>query len=262
MAIPMDNPKLAFVCCVSQWSVFEARLLQSPCLQAGGWPLATYFNCKSAADAFNAILAAGASGADWLVWVHQDVYLPQGWDAQFLKAITTTQESYDNVAVVGVYGVVGAGAMQQRAGHVLDRGTRLQEPHQLPCLVDSLDELLFAVKVESGLRLDPELGYDFYATDIVLQAKLQDLKSVVVDAYCEHWSNTPRSGLVPYGLIERIKKSAAVFERKWERRMPISTPCFDMKAIGDAALFISTHFSHADPKLLNCSETAAGMPRD
>lgn len=252
----MGDLKLAFVSCVSQWQVFEARLLKSPCLQAGGWPLSAYFNCNSAADAFNATLAAGAGEADWLVWVHQDVYLPPGWDTRFLKAIATAQDNRDNVAVAGVYGVVGAGATQQRAGHVLDRGTRLQEPLQLPCVVDSLDELLFAVKVESGLRLDPELGFDFYATDVVLQAKHAGLQSIVVDAYCEHWSTTPRSGLVPYGLIERVKKSAAVFERKWERCMPISTPCFDIEAVGDAALFISTHFSHASPTLLNSNVVA------
>jgi hypothetical protein len=98
--------------------------------------------------------------------------------------------------------------------------------------------LLFAVRVDSKLRLDPALGFDFYATDLVLQAQQQGWQCAVLDVCCEHWSDTPASGAVPTAVVQRIKQSARVFERKWEAKLPISTPCFEINKAGDVAAFI------------------------
>lgn len=230
--------KLHFVTCVSQMDVLDRYLLDSPCLQRGGYPLTVRFNARSAAEAFNAAMLA-ANDATWLVWVHQDVLLPFGWDAQFLAALEAAQKQFPQMAVAGVYGVAGAGAALRRAGHVLDRGMLLKEPTPLPCLVDSLDELLFAVRVDSGLQLDPALGFDFYATDIILQAQERGLQGVAVDAYCEHWSGTPANGPFPEQLLQRIQTSGECFEKKWQHRLPITTPCFAIHKQGDVAGFIA-----------------------
>lgn len=239
----MTSVQLRLVTCASDLAVLGQRLLASPCLQNGGLPLSVYFNARHAAEAFNAAMQIHASSAtrdSWLVWLHQDVYLPTGWDTQFMQALESAQQQFPKLAVAGVYGLSGAGPIAQRAGHVLDRGHLLREQLGLPCLVDSLDELLFAVRVDSKLALDPELGFDFYATDLVLQAQAQGLQCVAVDACCEHWSSTPSSGAVPPGVVQRIKKSAAVFEAKWAQRLPISTPCFDIQQAGDVARFIDS----------------------
>jgi hypothetical protein len=238
-----DQPWLSFVACASDPAVLEKRLLASPCLQRSGHMLAAYFNAPSAAHGFNAAMASlvrTSSGAAWLVWVHQDVFLPEGWDERFTQALAEAQRRFPKLAVAGVYGIAGAGAEARRAGHVLDRGTLLREPAPLPCLVDSLDELLFAVRVDTGLQLDPALGFDFYATDLVLQAQARGWQCAVVDAYCEHWSGTPASGAVPQPVVERIQASARVFERKWAERLPITTPCFHIARLGDVAAFIDS----------------------
>ena len=244
-----ETLRLGFVSCASDQQVLVQRLLASPCLGAGGHRLALHFNASSAAEGFNATMAAQAVAADedrWLVWVHQDVFLPLGWDLGFTQALIGAQRQFRQLAVVGVYGVAGAGALARRAGHVRDRGTLLREPAALPMLVDSLDEMLFAVRVGSQLQLDPALGFDFYATDLVLQAQARGLQCAVVDACCEHWSSTPSSGAAPRSLLQRIEASARVFEAKWAQRLPISTPCFDMGAAGDVAAFIAAHF-HSPP---------------
>jgi len=172
--------------------------------------------------------------------VHQDVLLPSGWDRRFADAIEQAMLRWPRLAVAGVYGIAGAAARAQRAGHVLDRGTLLREPMPLPCLVDSLDELLFAVRVDSGLRLDADLGFDFYATDLVLQAHARHWQCAVVDALCEHWSGTPASGAVPAVVVARIAASAAVFERKWAQHLPVTTPCFEIAQPGDVAAFMAS----------------------
>jgi len=239
----MTNPplhhdlRLSLVTCVSRLDVLSQRLAQSPCLQRGGLPWAAHFNCTSAAQAFNQELR-GNTAVDWLVWVHQDVFLPHGWDQQFRQALTLATGQWPDLAVAGVYGVQGAGEQALRAGHVLDRGRLLQEPAALPCLVDSLDELLVAVRVPSGLQMDPAMGFDFYATDLVLQAQQAGLCAAVVDAYCEHWSDTPASGAMSASLIHRVKNNGHAFESKWAHRLPVQTPCFAIHRPGDVAAFV------------------------
>lgn len=231
----MDD--LIFVSCISQPAVAQRCLQASPCLQAGGHRLVMYANAPSAADAVNPVLD-GHPRARWLVWLHQDVFLPQGWDSQFTQAISQALQQWPQLAVVGVYGLRGAGAQAHRAGHVLDRGKLLQETAPLPYLVDSLDELLFAVRTDCELRLDPALGFDFYATDLVLQAQAAGLQSAVVDAYCEHWSSTPSQVEMPDSLVQRIAASAEVFEHKWAAHLPITTPCFNITQPGDTLAFL------------------------
>lgn len=233
---PESAVKLVFVTCVSDWQILRTRLLTSPCLQAGGYPVLAYHNASSAATAFNSA-RVGTGKGHWLVWVHQDVYLPEGWDTTFIKSISTATDRYPQLAVVGVYGVRGAAGEAVRVGHVLDRGMLLQEPEPMPCLVDSLDELLFAVSTDVELDLDADLRFDFYATDLVLRAKAKGMDSVVVDAYCEHWSETPRA-LLESTMVERIETSAAVFESKWAHRLPITTPSIDIREMGDTHRFL------------------------
>jgi hypothetical protein len=238
-------PTLSFVTGVSHWDVLLRNLARSPCLQKGQRQWTAVSNAKSAAEAFNPALIAAAQTASghasdnhWLVWVHQDVYLPSGWDLTFAKALQDAAQRWPTLAVAGVYGVSGHGPHLQRSGHVLDRGKDLHEPTPLPALTDSLDELLVAVKVSSGLRMDESLGFDFYGTDLVLQAKAKGLQAAVLEAYCEHWSDTPSSWPLPDNLVQRISNNANAFEQKWQHALPLSTSCFDIAKPGDVARFL------------------------
>jgi hypothetical protein len=211
-------------------------------LQKGQIEWTAVSNAKSAAHAFNpAMVAAEQLNAShhWLVWVHQDVYLPAGWDLQFANALQQALIQWPKLAVAGVYGVHGFGPNMVRSGHVLDRGKDLREPTPLPALADSLDELLVAVKVGSGLRMDPAMGFDFYGTDLVLQAKQKSMQAAVLEAYCEHWSNTPDVRPLPESLVRRISLNAQAFEHKWQHSLPLSTSCFDIAKPGDVAQFLA-----------------------
>jgi hypothetical protein len=236
----MHQPiELTFVVCANDLQVLDQRLLASPCLRQGGCRLVVNFNATSAAQCFNSVMLGARNQApSWLVWVHQDVHLPDDWDIRFTQALEAATLQFQKLAVVGVYGVAGTGTHARRAGHVLDRGTLLQEPTPLPCLVNSLDELLFAVRLDTGLELDPALGFDFYATDLVLQAQALGWQCAVVDACCEHWSATPTCGVVAQAVVQRINASARIFEGKWAHQLPITTPCFDIAKPGDVAAFI------------------------
>ena len=240
------NDSLLFVSAVSRLDVLRDALLASPCLQPGGHPLVLRWNAASAAEALNPVLDARPPQR-WVVWVHQDVWLPPGWDERFVAALALARSRWgDALWVAGVYGLQGAGRHARRAGHVRDRGQWLHEPAELPCRVDSLDELLLAVRSDAPLRADPALGFDFYATDLVLQAQQAGACAAVLDAPCEHRSDTPRDGPMPRSLVQRIKHNGAVFERKWAHRLPVSTPCFEIAQPGDVAAF-ADRFPLRDP---------------
>jgi 2-polyprenyl-3-methyl-5-hydroxy-6-metoxy-1,4-benzoquinol methylase len=254
----MSHPpvELLFVAAVSDLDTLRRRLLASPCLQPGRRPIVLRWNAASAAEALNPVLD-GRPDARWVVWVHQDVFLPEGWDERFLSEAIRAQRASANeapdrrdapgaIGVLGVYGVAGEGASARRAGHVRDRGNWLREAAPLPCRVDSLDELLFAVPGDSPLRLDPALGYDLYATDLVLQAQQRGLQGMVVDAPCEHWSDTPVSGPMPASLIARLARSGDAFEAKWVHRLPVTTPLLDIRAPGDLRRFAESFATAPD----------------
>jgi hypothetical protein len=250
----LNLPTLSFVTGASQWDVLLVNLARSPCLQNGKLKWSVACNATSAAEAFNANMLAAeftqsslycaekksAPPDHWLVWVHQDVYLPTDWDWQFAKALQAAIARWPKLSVAGVYGVSGHGANMMRCGHVLDRGQLLKEESSLPCLTDSLDELLVAVRVGSGLRMDPNLGFDFYGTDLVLQAKEKGQCAAVVDAYCEHWSQTQNFLPLPEKMLARIATNAIAFERKWAHALPLSTTCFSIAEPGDVARFLQS----------------------
>jgi hypothetical protein len=253
---------------VSNKAVLHRELMASPDLAGSGRTFARVVlvhGAGSAAHACNPVLArlsrawsAGLGGdvdtdlannagaAPWVVWVHQDVHLPVGWAAQFTQALQEGLQRWPDLAVAGVYGLSGVGEQAVRAGDVWDRGSRLVEPTALPCTAGSLDELLLAVRADSGLSLDPDLGFDFYATDLCLQAQARGLTAAVLHAPVRHASGTPREGVAPRRLLDRIARSGEVFERKWAAQLPVFTPCFEIRQAGDVRAFIRRHFQAVD----------------
>lgn len=217
--------RLAFVICVSDPQILARNALASPGLaRPSGHQTFLMHGCRSAADGFNAALVLARS--DWLVFLHQDVFLPEGWDTQFLTELERAQKRFPRLAVVGPYGVQTlADGTPMRAGKVRDRGRWLDEPAELPCAVQSLDELLFAVRRDSGLQLDPHLGFDLYATDLVLSARARGLQAAVVKAPCHHNSGW-MADAVPEAIVRRFSAAAAAFAAKWRNQLPIHTPCW------------------------------------
>lgn len=216
--------KLSFVVCVSDAEILAANLMQSPCLtHESAHQLILMHGCHNAAEGFNRgiILANG----DIIVFVHQDVFLPAGWDKTFISGFLEAR-SLMPAEIVGVYGLSSLKGVKKswQLGAVNDRGMRLRGTVPLPARAQSLDEMLFAVPRGSRLRLDPDLGFDLYATDMVLQAEVRGGCGAVVEAPCDHRALLPLTE-IPNSIIERFRKSALVFERKWAPYFPIETPC-------------------------------------
>jgi hypothetical protein len=215
----------SFVTCISSHEVLDANLLASPCLGfSSAHEVIALPDCASAADGLNVGFAVAER--DWLVFVHQDVFLPLGWDQCLANQLREAERRFGPIGVAGVYGVgevIASRDLSQllaapRIGWVIDRGRELRDGPELPARVTTLDELLLVVRRDSGLRFDRALGFHFYGADICLQAHEQGLAVVALGALCHHNSRS-------IGLPAEFFASAEVFARKWNKRLPVATSC-------------------------------------
>lgn len=214
---PTEVQPLSFVVCESNQAVLQANLLSSPCLAAGSpHEVIVTRNCANAAEGLNRGLAAARN--EVVICLHQDVWLPQAWPVRFWEQYNLASALHGKLGVAGVFGVSFNQGMVRRAGHVVNCDHMLWEPPPLPALVDTLDEVLLAVRKDSGFRFDPSLGFHFYGADICLATREACLPTVVLDALCFHNS----AGTV---LPPDFAASQQVFARKWAARLPVATTC-------------------------------------
>jgi SAM-dependent methyltransferase len=216
-----EEAPLSFVACVNHDAQLLDNLAASPCLRPGSpHELVAVRGARSAAEGLNAGLARARH--DLVVLVHQDVYLPAGWPARFLAQWRLAEATLGPVGVAGVFGAVhdpSAKGGISRAGYVVDRHVLLREPAPLPAVVQGLDELLVALPRTTALRLDPALGFHFYATDLACQARAAGMTAVALDALCFH--NSQNSG----ELAPAFHESGRAFRAKWGAALPVATPC-------------------------------------
>jgi hypothetical protein len=216
---------LSFAACVSDAGVIQANLLASPCLRAdSAHEVIVLKNCPSAAAGLN--VGLDRARHEWVVCVHQDVVLPEGWDRRLAEQLEDAKRRFGPIGVAGVYGVgeviprrlPDRPLSADRIGLVVDRGRLLQDGPGLPARAATLDELLLVLPRDTPLRFDPALGFHLYGADICLQARERGLAVVAIGALCYHNSRSVR-------LPEAFFPSAEVFARKWAHRLPVATPC-------------------------------------
>jgi hypothetical protein len=161
--------------------------------------------------------------SEWVVCVHQDVYLPKDWDKCLARQLREAERRFGQIGVAGVYGVGEVESSRlplvaTRVWWVVDRQRVLREGPKPPARVATLDELLLVVRRDTTMRFDPELGFHLYGADICMQAHERRLAVVALEALCHHNSAS-------VGLPDAFFPSAEVFARKWRQRLPVATPC-------------------------------------
>ena len=127
--------------------------------------------CRDCANPAEA-LAAGAAHADaeWLLFCHQDVYFASGFGQrlnELLRAIPAEQRRSSLIGFAGM-AVNAARDGYAPAGFVIDRLTRFDQRESNEAV--SIDELAIVVARDSLHRIDPQLGWHLWATDLCLEA--------------------------------------------------------------------------------------------
>jgi len=231
--------KWSIVSAVNSESTVASCLLKSPGVRSAtdiilqrGYP--------SAAEAYNAAMRKAAT--DLLVFLHQDVYLPEGWFESVQKALAVLSLQDPNWGVLGVWGVTMSGGragylcwsgLQPRRGIEFDGRPQGEDGEDLAGVrnrpfdgvieVTSLDEVILILRKSSGLQFDESLpGYHLYGTDICLEARRRGMKSYAISAFCIH--NTRIGNLLP----RQFWQCYLLMRRKWKQALPISTPCTEI----------------------------------
>jgi hypothetical protein len=215
MASARVHPSLAVVVAVNDDHVLRANLLKSPMIRSGAHPVLIERGHSSAGAAYNA--GAGRSDADVLVFAHQDVYFPPGWDRRLHAAIASLEAAGRPWAVLGVWGIRQDGRCCGRVW-CTGSGQEFCAAADQPVEVASIDEIVIVVNAAAGLGFDEQLlGFHLYATDLVLQAAQRGYASYVFDGPVVHNSRTVPQLNASYVAAYRY------MQRKWRDRLPLQT---------------------------------------
>lgn len=208
------NPNITFVVPIGDEHIYAQCFAKSPLLASGAAvEVFGQRGFKTAAAAFNE--AIQRSRNDLMIFCHQDIVLPAGWDAGFLTEIQKVSGVAPNWGVVGCAGITADGRV---AAHIYRHDRELASSVPLPAEVRTLDECLVAFRRSSALRFDKDLpGFFYYAADICLQAESLGRLNYAIDAPCVHRSKSRVSLPASLYVAERY------FIRKWSTRLPVPT---------------------------------------
>ena len=213
----MSNEKFTVAVAVNSQETLTNNLYRSPELLAGGNQILIKQNYKSASLAYNSALDEAQN--DVVIFVHQDIYFPEGWFADLRTSLSYLEREGRNWGVLGSFGssrMVHGGVGRVYTTGLGLHGNRIDKPEP----VDTLDEIVLVLRKSSGLRFDPDFPhFHLYGTDICMSASLQGMTNYAIPGFCVH--NTNQLLTLPpefYDCYSHIK-------RKWRKYLPIYASC-------------------------------------
>jgi len=174
-------------------------------------------NESSAADAIDKGIKKSVN--ELIIYAHQDVYFPLGWDSLFIERVAQAKNIFSDAAMFGVYGASYKNGKNIHAGTVLDRHRYLDAKTPLPAKVDSVDELAFGFFKSEFPGTDCSLGYHLYAADIACRYKDKKMSTIVVDALCFH------NSAGGFSLPDNFYNSLSHIKNNWKKYFPMATCC-------------------------------------
>ena len=207
---------MTIICAVNSEHTLQRDLMASPMVCDDGVPVFTYRGAKTAGEAYNAGIEA--TSGEYMIFVHQDVYLPLGWDLDLRRSIQILDDNDVPWAVLGCMGVTRSGVF---AGTVWSAGSNREYDNAIeePTEVRSLDEVVLVVRRSTGVRFDSALPhFHLYGTDVVLSAARAGYPSFAIHAPVVHNSNQLR------GLDEGYRHAFGYMCDKWSDELPVRTP--------------------------------------
>ncbi|EEW26706.1 hypothetical protein [Rhodobacter ferrooxidans] len=196
-------------------AILDANLARSPLL-GQGVRLVSEFGAPSASVAYNRML--DATDEPFVVFAHQDVFLPKGWDAVLRARIAEVAALDPNWALLGAFGVGLDGA---HIGPVWSSslGMIVGRVPLVPVAVQSYDEMLIVLRRASGLRFDEGLpGWHMYGTDIAQTARAAGMGAWAGALPTVH--NDRYHGALGPDFTECYR----FMQRKWQAALPLRTP--------------------------------------
>jgi hypothetical protein len=156
----------------------------------------------------------GQSRHEYVVFVHQDVYLHSLTALEMAAGMLAEDET------IGLLGAIGVTADGRFFGQLRDRVILLGDPAAHPAPVDCVDEALFIVPrrllEREPLTEDPNFAWHAYAVEYGLRARAQGLRVRAVDIPLTHNSLTVN--------LDRLDVAYAALAASYPGAMPVMTP--------------------------------------
>ncbi len=217
---PGPSAPLSIIVPVNRPWQYELNIARSPGLREINAEIIAVQGADSAAAAY----AMGAQRAShgWRVLVHQDVYFPTGSGFALARQLAQLEQAGRIQGPVGFAGLEAVASTQPQVrytGQVVDR-TALFWHAGSECAL-SIDEFAVALHRDSGLAIDPNLGWHLWGTDLCLQSEARAKRPVaqVLEVPLFHNSSTG------YTLPEVYYQSAERLLDKYPQLDRIPTLC-------------------------------------
>jgi Glycosyltransferase like family len=212
--------QITFVAAANKRDILETNLLASACLRVPHrHQILVQEGFSSASKAYND--AIDKSTNDLIVFVHQDVILPESWLADLERSLNYLEHDDPQWGVIGCYGET---LHDHGRGYVYSSGLGiLGKRFDRPARIQTLDEIVLIIKKSSGLRFDDNLPhFHMYGPDICMRAEERGWKNYAISAFCVH--NTQPGLILPEEFYECYRH----VKRNWKHRLPIQTTCIRM----------------------------------
>lgn len=215
---------IVFVTASHNETVLNANLKQSPVIADGRIPLEVVTGARSAATAYNRGL--DATTAEIVVFVHHDVYIPEGWDEILLERIVEVERDDPNWGLLGPHGITWEGA---HYGPVWSTsiGLILGRVPTRPVAVHSYDELMLILRRGTGLRFDEGLpNFHLYGTDITQTALAEGFGCYTAPMPLVH-----NDGFHDV-LGQDFQDCFSYIQKKWRHKLPIKASVTEITRSG------------------------------
>lgn len=213
-----SSGRFAVVVPTNRESQLRLNVECSPGLQEVDARIVSYRGASSPAEALER--SCDLLDEDWVLFCHQDVYFPAGFGTRLRAHLATIPADERDRTLIGFagMGVDAEGRALAPAGFVIDRLHRFDHPANERAT--SIDELAIVIARESLHRIDPQLGWHLWATDLCLSSitRHQSFPSIV---------RLPlfHNSLNDYALPEAFHQSAQRLATKHVGYGPIQTLC-------------------------------------
>lgn len=200
--------------------VLERNVKRSQIIQHLEKPLMVVEDQKNVSKSYNNGLkiVEDAQGIDYIMCLHEDVFMPEAFEAQFMNGLSLLPSNW---AVLGVAGVMLDSSRKRVSfGNISDRGREWGKAIYRPMPVQTVDELMIILNPKAGLKFDEQFDLDFYGADICMQAHEKGLGVFAVPGYVQHNSTRAFGGRTPSFYANEKR-----FQEKWKHMLPICTTC-------------------------------------
>jgi SAM-dependent methyltransferase len=224
-SLPRKTPRISVIVPVNNDRQFNLNVVASPGLREIDAEVIACRDARNAAEALQQGIAR-ASG-DWYLFCDQDVYFPAGSGYELAARLSKIPSSELPNAILGFAGLsIGSDGRIQKSGLVLDRVTLFDHPSSASAV--SLDELAVVVSRETRWKIDEDLGWHLWATDLCLQA--------LFDSCGPKFAELLRiplfhNSLNDFTMSESFRRSTKRLAAKYPQLLGIPTLCGTISAV-------------------------------